>query len=182
MDSNARSTRAWNKSRFHERRRRSCRRRRRHRRVRRSRRVLIQPYPRVFCAATGKIEERKIYHVLYFQTRKQQNARVRKTNTIATTVKKDVQSVAPRRWWRRSRSRSRSRASSARFESSLEDLLGDIRFEFPLQLTSYGPGASKNNLLGGDTSPEEPDWRQEQRKREREITDACLKRFGSTRS
>ena len=29
------------------------------------------------------------------------NARVRKTNTIATTVKKDVQSVAPRRWWRR---------------------------------------------------------------------------------
>ena len=41
-----------------------------------------------------------------------------------------------------------------------KDLLGDdFGSEFPLwQLTSYGPGASKNNLLGGDTSPEELRW------------------------
>jgi len=40
------------------------------------------------------------------------------------------------------------------------DLLrDDFGIEFPLwKLTSYGPGASKNNLLGGDTSPEEVRW------------------------
>ena len=40
------------------------------------------------------------------------------------------------------------------------DLLrDDFGVEFPLwPLTSYGPGASKNNLLGGDTSVEELRW------------------------
>jgi hypothetical protein len=38
-------------------------------------------------------------------------------------------------------------------------LRDDFGIEFPLwKLTSYGPGASKNNLLGGDTSPEEVRW------------------------
>ena len=132
MDSNARSTRAWNKSKdftsvvvvlvvaaaviaaFA---------------VRVASRSTIIPAC-LLCCKLEKFEERKdlpCTFFLYFQTRKQKRAR-RKTNKHHRAVKKDVQSVAPRRWWR-SRSRSRSRASSARLESTSKRPVGR-RFRF----------------------------------------------------